>query len=783
MGNISLNQPLPKIAKTDILSQFPDAKICFDPLYRKEQEVAYKVLQPKVINNMNFIGKLSEIKKKLWILKIVESTNTKFMQTLLESCKEMSKLSNEHPNFTKILDYKILDDNNDIPRLEILMEYPGCALSILSNTKTNKDVLMWFVQSLSGYAYADACQIYNFDINSSMIAFNAGQIKILNQATSLCMPEVSLEVMQKDSKAMVFKWGTAFSKFIPQEGFQDLDPKNLIKTILDQCLQEDANSRPTFKKMLRLISEIEDLGYLSKLEACKAYNSYCSSYICCIKDYKSALYYGLKALDIIKMSLGKFDKEAEIAYYNMGTVYQYTGDYKNALKYFTLSLGNREKLLGACHNGTTINCLYSIGTIYSILGEGKQAFYYLNKVLKFGTFKENGLKFGQLCGKLGRLYCDLGKLSKGISLLEKALLISRENLGEDHSDTAKLYNDLGTAFHKNGDLQNALNCLQNALEISLNIYGEEHQETATCYSNIGSIYYTMKVIDEAKSNTEHGLNIRIKLFGENNSETAKSYANLALIQNSLEDRVSALHYLEKALDIQKKVYHKNHQEIAITCTNIGAIYSDSGDFIKALKYYEEALSIMQAQQDLSTAAAYNNAGSAYNALGSWKKSLEYYEKSLEINKKILGDNNIATARTYNNIGSAYFALSDPIKALQYYEYALNIQLNILEYNHPDQAISYNNIGSVYKSLKNNKLAFNYFDKALRIRQISLGDHHIDTALSYYNTGVLYHELNDKKRAINYLENAFSILESKASFQDLKNKIKETLKSIKEELIE
>ena len=67
----------------------------------------------------------------------------------------------------------------------------------------------------------------------------------------------------------------------------------------------------------------------------------------------------------------------------------------------------------------------------------------------------------------------------------KALDIRKKSLGEDHSDTATSYNNIGSIYHALGDLNKALEFSLKDLEITKKLLGEDHFSTATSYNNIG----------------------------------------------------------------------------------------------------------------------------------------------------------------------------------------------------------------------------------------------------------------------------------------------------------
>ena len=62
------------------------------------------------------------------------------------------------------------------------------------------------------------------------------------------------------------------------------------------------------------------------------------------------------------------------------------------------------------------------------------------------------------------------------------------------------------------------------------MFGEEHTNTANSYHNLGITQYLAGNFNAALESEQHALEIHLKLFGEEHAVTANSYHNLGITQ-------------------------------------------------------------------------------------------------------------------------------------------------------------------------------------------------------------------------------------------------------------
>ena len=356
-----------------------------------------------------------------------------------------------------------------------------------------------------------------------------------------------------------------------------------------------------------------------------------------------------------------------------------------------------------------------------------------------------------------------GKYKESERIYLRQIDLSEELYGNEYTDTATSYNNIGNVYYRQGEYEKALEYYFKALEVRETALSKEHPNTAKSYNNIGNVYSSQGDYPKALEYYFKALKICEKVLCKIHSDTAAPYNNIGLVYYRQGNYAKALEYYFKALEIQEKVLGKDHPETATSYNNFGLVYDSQGDYDKALEYYLKTLEIQEkvlGKDHPDTAMSYNNIGLVYDSQGEYAKALEYYFKALEIQEKVLGKNHPDTAMTYNNLGNVFDKLGHYSMSLKFYCKALEIHEKVLGKEHPYTATSYNNIGSVYYRQGDYAKAVEYCFKALEIKEKVLGKEHPSTATSYYCLAKSLFYMEDYQKSLEYLIMALHICESK-----------------------
>mmetsp|Transcript_12657 Transcript_12657/g.18185 ORF Transcript_12657/g.18185 Transcript_12657/m.18185 type:complete len:206 (+) Transcript_12657:63-680(+) len=128
---------------------------------------------------------------------------------------------------------------------------------------------------------------------------------------------------------------------------------------------------------------------------------------------------------------------------------------------------------------------------------------------------------------------------------------------QDRLEQAEMHSKSGYDLYKRGHYKEALEEYRKTLSVYRELLGEDHRDTATVYEDIGNVLLDQDQPDQALLGYRKSLEIRQKLVGEDHIDTAQSYCNIG---NALayKDHDEALLSLRKAQAIYIRQFSETH---------------------------------------------------------------------------------------------------------------------------------------------------------------------------------------------------------------------------------
>lgn len=194
---------------------------------------------------------------------------------------------------------------------------------------------------------------------------------------------------------------------------------------------------------------------LPVLYGCRGFLSYSEGdYLKAEKGYYQALEEAIKIYGSSHPLLFSY-------YNNYATTLKAMGNYKDALRFYHLSLKCVEKL----HPSQLVSSYYNLATTYAVTGQSEEANYYYNKLIAgrseyYGT-SHPLIAYDYL--SYGDFLCRTGKQDEAKKYLERALEIRIKSYGEKHYLTSEAYLYLGRYYNQENNPEMALQYFQNAL--------------------------------------------------------------------------------------------------------------------------------------------------------------------------------------------------------------------------------------------------------------------------------------------------------------------------------
>jgi serine/threonine protein kinase/Flp pilus assembly protein TadD len=258
----------------------------------------------------------------------------------------------------------------------------------------------------------------------------------------------------------------------------------------------------------------------------------------------------------------------------------------------------------------------------------------------------------RLMATMGRVYRGLGLYDQSLGLLEEALEIERNELGDENLEVATTQEELGRLMGDIGDFEAALPLFETALSIREKLLGVDHPEVGQTVSNLGNSYRQMGKLDQAKPLYERALSIREKALGPSHPDVSNSLNGLAIVLESMGNYSAAKPLYERALALREKAFGRDHPLVATSLNNLATLYWFMGDNTAARPLNERALAIQEkvlGPDHPDLAHTLNTMANLYQAAGNYSQSQEIHERALAIRSKHLRSDHPRIAETYYNL--------------------------------------------------------------------------------------------------------------------------------------
>jgi len=355
--------------------------------------------------------------------------------------------------------------------------------------------------------------------------------------------------------------------------------------------------------------------------------------------------------------------------------YDSLGDFKNAEKYYTLSLNSYKKLVllyPDTYKGELGRVLDNFSNLYFNQKELVRSKQMLIESIEISRslIKDNPRKYELLLAKsLMALYMidfDNKKLDEVERLLKKypTLPIVQMMLPQ-----IKLFRMMAQS-----------NALDNNFEVSAQLgsnggSNKLNLKDSNNYYDTGTVYYANKKYNQAIES--------FKKVVEIDPTNDDAYTYIGLAYKNQEKYNQAIEAYKKAININPKSDNAYY--------NMGNAYRDKEKDIEAIKAYKKAVEI-----NPKNSGAYYNVGNIYYNKKEYRESIEPYKKLIELSPR--------DAQIYNILGNVYFEVKKYSESIKHYKKAIELDSNS---DYP-----YYGLGDIYYAKQDYKKAINFYKQSI-----------------------------------------------------------------------
>ncbi len=266
----------------------------------------------------------------------------------------------------------------------------------------------------------------------------------------------------------------------------------------------------------------------------------------------------------------------------------------------------------------------------------------------------------ELARMIGGAWWELGESQRALPLLERALDLRREALGDAHPDTLRSMNDVGTLRLQRGELVAAEPLLRELHEAyaGVDLAHDEDARTAAA---------TYAALLEKVGDHDACLAVRREVLDALERQAEPDAEDVLMARNNVAAALSEVGRKEEALAMYREVFDAqvaspalgaDHPHTLMTANNVASLLRDLDRLDEALEWMRAALlrkrAILQPGH-VSLLTSLNNLGELENRLGHTERAEALYREALDLAREHLGDDAEPTRILALNLAKVYLS--------------------------------------------------------------------------------------------------------------------------------
>jgi serine/threonine protein kinase len=329
---------------------------------------------------------------------------------------------------------------------------------------------------------------------------------------------------------------------------------------------------------------------------------------------------------------------------------------------------------------------------------------------------------------LGLLLIGKSDFARAQTLLREALQIRRKQLGTEHVQVAITLNNLGLALQEKGEYAAAEPLLREALAINRKLQGSDSAEVATNLNNLGRALHQQGKHAAAEPLYRESLAIKRRLFGDEHPKIINILLNLAWLSRDRSDYETAEALNREALAVSRKLFGNEHPQVASCLQDLAVVQRLKGDYESAEKITREALAILRklvGNENAETVRSLSNLAYIMKRKGDYVAAEALYRETLALRRKLLGDEHMNVANDYWNLAFLLSDKHDYAAAAQNFNQAMSLYRKLEGYEHADVALCLYQLGRLSLEQHHYARAEELLQQALQLQQKTLPSDHAD----------------------------------------------------------
>ena len=228
-----------------------------------------------------------------------------------------------------------------------------------------------------------------------------------------------------------------------------------------------------------------------------------------------------------ELQINYISQEFAILYNERGRIFYAKNNFKHALYYWSKALEINQKLYGE-KNVYSAKAYSNIGDVYQAMGDLPRAIANQENALSIykSIFGNSNPDIALCYRSLGAIYRSKDDFDTALSYFNQALEMYKKSLGEKHLEVARCYIEIGGIYDNKKEFQKALDYYRKGNNMLYDIFGYETTDIASCYDKIARIYDIIGEHEDALSLYNAAINIYKNCCGEESASASIEYTML-----------------------------------------------------------------------------------------------------------------------------------------------------------------------------------------------------------------------------------------------------------------
>jgi serine/threonine protein kinase/Tfp pilus assembly protein PilF len=302
----------------------------------------------------------------------------------------------------------------------------------------------------------------------------------------------------------------------------------------------------------------------------------------------------------------------------------------------------------------------------------------------------------------------------------------RESLSDQPGIRSRVLVTLGEAYRSLGLYEEARPLLEEAVRLQNELVGEESPQAAMTLSSLAFLEIEAGRLGPAREMLETTVRRLRAAHGDGHADTLFAMDNLGQLYARLGLHAEAREIYESLIETRTRMLEPDDPTLGQTYWSLAVACAEDGDYDVAEEHLGRALSISEIHEGPGSPSLQymvNSLAIVYWNRGEYERARPLFERAYESIRRTHGEEHPYTASMMNNLGLLLIELEDYDRARPLTEGALDLRRKLLEPDHPDVATSLLNLARLMAATGEPGPALEHFRQGLAARARALGEEH------------------------------------------------------------